>query len=78
MEAFIKQHGTDDVQALFSADYKTDDLFDGEKEDIRNVLKIINRAGRSLIDTGTSIYLVDHSDKEGIENRDRKKGQEGF
>jgi hypothetical protein len=46
------------------------------KDDIRNVLLKINRAGRTLIDTGESLYLVDHTDKEGI--IDRKEGQEGF
>ena len=46
------------------------------KDDIRNVLLKINRAGRTLIDTGEGLYLVDHTDKEGIIKR--KEGQEGF
>jgi hypothetical protein len=53
--------------------------FNGKKweiVDIRNVLLKINRAGRTLIDTGEGLYLVDHTDKEGIIKR--KEGQEGF
>ena len=69
----------DDIQMMAERrqiDYITDSLSDTEKDDIRNALLKINRAGRTLVDTGEGLYLVDHTDKEGIDNR--KDNQEGF
>ena len=52
-------------------------LSDEEKKDILREIKKINKAKRSLIDTGGDfLYVVDHTDKEGLEHLER--GQEGF
>ncbi len=69
----------DDIQMAIGnrkPEYITDTLTDSEKDDIRSVLRKINKAGRTLVDTGEGLYLVDHSDREGIENR--TENQEGF
>ncbi len=58
--------------------YITNKLSEEEKENIRKDLKKINHAGRTLLDRKNDWYLLDHSDKEGIENRNKSKGQEGF
>ena len=48
-----------------------------EKDNIRTLLKTINRTGTTLLDNGEgTMYLLDHTDREGIENR--KRGEEGF
>ncbi len=52
-------------------------LTDVDKEDILREVKKINRAKRTLIDTGGNfLFLVDHTDKEGLEYL--QEGQEGF
>lgn len=69
----------DDIQMAIgkkSPEYITDTLSDSEKDDIRTALRKINKAGRTLVDTREGLYLVDHTDKEGIDNR--KDNQEGF
>ena len=49
-----------------------------EKSNIRILLKTINRVGTTLLDNGEgTMYLLDHTDREGIENRNPKK-EEGF
>ena len=52
-------------------------LADNVKADILRNIKTINRAKRSLIDTGDNfLYVVDHTDREGLKHL--KEGQEGF
>ena len=49
-----------------------------EKSNIRTLLKTINRTGTTLLDNGEgTMYLLDHADKESIENRNPKK-EDGF
>lgn len=49
-----------------------------EKSNIRTLLKKIDRTGTTLLDNGEgTMYLLDHTDREGIENRNPKK-QDGF
>lgn len=55
-----------------------DDMSEQEKENVRTLLKAINKAGTTLLYDGEdTMYLLDHADKEDIENRDRRK-HEGF
>ncbi len=68
-----------DIQAAFKIDNSNinDSLTDVDKEDILREVKKINRAKRTLIDTGGNfLFLVDHTDKEGLEYL--QEGQEGF
>lgn len=52
-------------------------LSDNEKNDILKEIKAINKAKRSLIDTGSNyLYIVDHTDRDGLNHL--KNGQEGF
>lgn len=54
-----------------------DQLSDNEKKDILREIKAIIEAKRSLIDVGgDSLYIVDHTDKDGLNHL--KNGQEGF
>ena len=49
-----------------------------KKEELRGFLRKINRTGRTLLEDGDgTMYLLDHADKEGIDNRDPKK-HDGF
>lgn len=49
-----------------------------EKANIRTLLKTINSTGTTLLDNGDgTMYLLDHTDREGIENRNPKK-EDGF
>ena len=49
-----------------------------EKNNIRALLKRIDRIGTTLLDNGEgTMYLLDHTDREGIENRNPKK-HDGF
>lgn len=49
-----------------------------EKVNIRTLLKTINSTGTTLLDNGDgTMYLLDHTDREGIENRNPKK-EDGF
>ena len=49
-----------------------------EKENIRTLLKKINRNGTTLLDNGEgTMYLLDHTDREDIENRNLEK-EDGF
>ena len=79
MKRFFEEHpGAIDLvqEANASIQFiKLDD--DDEKDNIRRELRKINRAGRSLIQTEDGLYLVDHTDKEGIDNRNVET-QEGF
>lgn len=52
----------DDIQMAIDTDYVTDSVSDEEKEEIYIQLKKINRAKRTLIDTGQGLYLIDHTD----------------
>ena len=45
-----------------------------EKSNIRTLLKTINRTGTTLLDNGEgTMYLLDHADREDIENRNHHK-----
>ena len=67
----------DDIEmAIERLPYITNELSEDEKEDIRKQLIEKDQAGRSIIDGRNALYLLDHTDKEGIENR--SKNQEGF
>ena len=46
----------------------------GEKMDIRIKLNYMDKTGRSLIKVGDSLYLLDHTDREGIANRGKLDG----
>ena len=49
-----------------------------EKSNIRTLLKTINKTGTTLLDSGEgTMYLLDHTDREGIENRNPQK-EDGF
>lgn len=49
-----------------------------EKSNIRNLLRAINRTDTTLLDDGDgTMYLLDHTDREDIENRNRRH-QDGF
>ena len=49
-----------------------------EKSSIRTLLKTINRTGTTLLDNGEgTMYLLDHADREDIENRNPQK-EDGF
>ena len=49
-----------------------------EKSNIRNLLKAINKTGTTLLENGEgTMYLLDHTDREGIENRNPEK-EDGF
>jgi hypothetical protein len=69
----------DDIQAAYEIDNSNinDLLTDDDKADILKEIKKINRAKRTLIDTGgNSLFLVDHTDRDGLEHLE--EGQEGF
>ena len=54
------------------------ELSEEEKRDIRTLLKAIDKTGTTLLDNGDGImYLLDHADKEDIENRNPNK-EDGF
>ena len=80
MIQYLNEHGYNSIQEAFKidTDYVTDNVSDDEKEEIFTQLKKINRAKRTLIDTGQGIYLTDHSDAEGL-YKDKKTGEpKGF
>ena len=80
MIQYLNEHGYNSIQEAFKidTDYVTDTVSDDEKEEIFTQLKKINRAKRTLIDTGQGIYLTDHSDAEGL-YKDKKTGEpKGF
>lgn len=80
MIQYLNKHGYNSIQEAFKidTDYVTDNVSDDEKEEIFTQLKKINRAKRTLIDTGQGIYLTDHSDAEGL-YKDKKTGEpKGF
>ena len=55
-----------------------DSLSSEEKSNIRTLLKTINRTGTTLLDNGEgTMYLLDHADREDIENRNPKE-EDGF
>lgn len=82
MMEYLKQHNLKDEYDIRMAMskrhpmYITDSLTNEEKRAIRNEVYKINNAGRSLIETEYGLYVVDHSDREGID--DRHENQEGF
>ena len=52
-------------------------LSEDEKKDILREIKTINKAKRSLIDTGGDfLYIIDHTDRDGLNHL--QNGQEGF
>ncbi len=80
MIQYLNEHGYNSIQEAIKIDteYVTDTVSDDEKEDIFTQLKKINRAKRTLIDTGQGLYLTDHSDAEGL-YRDKETGElKGF
>lgn len=68
----------DDIQMAIDTDYVTNTVSDDEKEEIYTQLKKINRAKRTLIDTGQGLYLTDHSDAEGLYRDSKTKEPKGF
>ena len=53
-------------------------LSSSEKENIRTLLKTINKTGTTLLDNGEgTMYLLDHADREDIESRNPRK-EDGF
>lgn len=67
------------TQAAFDIDNSNVNnlLSDDEKNEIVNEIKKINKAKRSLIDTGgDNLYIVDHTDKDGFNHL--RGNQEGF
>ena len=80
MIQYLNERGYNSIQEAFKidTDYVTDTVSDDEKEEIFTQLKKINRAKRTLIDTGQGLYLTDHSDTDGL-YRDKKTGEpKGF
>ena len=68
----------DDIRAAWGRPSVNNKMSDEEKENIRTLLKTINRTGTTLLDNGEgTMYLLDHADKEDIENRNPKK-EDGF
>ena len=68
----------DDIQAAYGRPSVNNQMSDEEKRNIRTLLKTINRTGTTLLDSGEgTMYLLDHADREGIENRNHQK-EDGF
>ncbi len=80
MIKYLNEHGYNSIQEAFKidTDYVTDTVSDDEKEEIITQLKKINRAKRTLIDTGQGLYLTDHSDADGLYRDKKTKEPKGF
>ena len=81
MEIFMQQHPElfDDAQMISTGRNSINNSLSlQEKNNIRSLLRTINRVGTTLLDDGDgTMYLLDHTDREGIETRNRRK-QDGF
>ena len=78
MEKFFKEHSNTLIQMAIGKISINNTLSEAEKENIRTLLKTINKTGTTLLDDGEgTMYLIDHADREDIENRNPKT-QDGF
>ena len=81
MRIFMEQHPElfNDVQMMAAGRNSINNSLSlQEKDNIRSLLRTINRVGTTLLDNGDgTMYLLDHTDREGIETRNRRK-QDGF
>ena len=78
MEMFFKEHPNTLIQMAIGKISINNTLSEAEKENIRTLLKTINKTGTTLLDDGEgTMYLIDHADREDIENRNPKT-QDGF
>lgn len=78
MEKYIKEQGIDNILLSKSKPSINNEMSDEEKENIRTLLKAINKTGISFLDNGEgTMYLLEHADREDIEKRIPKK-EDGF
>ena len=80
MAEFLKSHDITNVQQAVGKRRVSinDSLSSQEKSNIRTLLKTINKTGTTLLDNGEgAMYLLDHADREDIDNRNPKK-EDGF
>ena len=70
------QYNPNQIKSATDTNYVTDSVPFNEKETIFEAAKKINKAKRTLIDTGDGLYLTDHTDKEGLyyDNEGNPKG----
>ena len=79
MEKFLQEHKIEDLQQAIDNSNINDSLAEEDKEDILKEIKKINRAKRTLIDIGGNfLFLIDHTDREGLESLTEKQQKESF
>ncbi len=69
MVEYFKTGTLDNVQLSIDNSNINESLTDEDKANILSKIKTINRAKRTLIDTGENfLFLVDHTDRDGLEH----------